>query len=140
MELIFCMTLFLKETFPSILPPMVGMHPSEPHELPWIPTVCGLLAGKYFPLSCLYLHVGHSNIGIFFRCIWQITAPNYTAVFIFRFQYNVSLGDVPFQLRLKDLNRAGTNSTRMPRVHGQIGLDKAMMMIFFFFLLQLFYW
>lgn len=69
----------------------------------------------------------------FFRCIWQITAPNYTAVFIFRFQYNVSLGDVPFQLRLKDLNRAGTNSARTPRVHGQIGLDKAMMMIFLCF-------
>ena len=34
MKLIFYMTLICKETFQSIIPPMIGMHTSGPHRLP----------------------------------------------------------------------------------------------------------
>lgn len=39
MKLIFYMTLICKETFPSIIPPMIGMHTSGPHRL----SLCSLV-------------------------------------------------------------------------------------------------
>lgn len=48
MGLIFYMTFNHKETFLSILPPIVGMHPSGPHEQDHM-MVYSLLIGENLP-------------------------------------------------------------------------------------------